>query len=157
MFPPPSFEILSLERLPPIIKNALILPDCLAQHHDAWYQANKRAIMCLSKERSLEGRPAMPKDMKGHIVTWSGDKTYAFCTLCHVARRARDAHFICAHACTMNFPLQVCEGDYIVSLNHIMRLHLYRCKRGSMRPRFTCVRCEYSHWATAPTRQRCAG
>ena len=93
-------------------------------------------------------------DWKGHMVELDCTGKYTYCMGCFVTRRARDAKFIAVKPCESHEE-HVREGEVTDILGHHAKLEFAPWKLSALRPRFTCLSCESSWWATGAPRFRC--
>ena len=88
------------------------------------------------------------RDVRGHTI-YMHECGYAYCARCHIARRARDAHFIHVAECKRAHMVCICIGSYLTKRQHVVRLEMAEWKVSGHRPRYTCMRCGKQQWATA--------
>ena len=156
---PPTLELTALESMPTCVKAALILPLDHAWHwKPIWKLACRRIITILTKDK-LPTRLTQEHswDRKGHIPVVTCCGLYSYCALCHISRRIRDMKFIATSACLKKGETPILAGNYKREGSHICRLTMATWKRSSQRPRYECVFCRRSWWATGPSPPKCTG
>ena len=118
-----------------------------------WKRVCRRVIRALVKgvgETSL----GVETDWKGLEIELEGTRRYAYCTRCHISRRARDAKYIAVRPCVMKVDRTV-EGDVNFIEGHHAKLIFHKWKTSSLRPRYWCLSCEETWWATAMPKGPC--
>ena len=164
--PPPPLPLSPLRSLPTVSSQALLLLQGSTQEvKRAWKCACKSICRILSsRDGGLAGRKAEPStplalltNTKGHALCMDSTGTYAFCGRCFITRVKRDAHFILTKACLCPTFQIICEGDYLISRGHKIRMTMQGWKRASMRPSFGCLVCGFSVWATKGFSSWCPG
>ena len=93
-------------------------------------------------------------DWRGHDVLQETTGRYAYCSLCFIARRVRDVRYIAVKPCVPRGE-RVVEGDVMFIKGHHAKLTFHTWKKHALRPRFCCLACDTSWWATATPKQEC--
>ena len=156
---PPTLELSALESMPTCVKAALILPFDHAWHWKSiWKLACRRIINILTKDKlPIPTTAELRWDPKGHVPVTTPCGLYSHCALCHISRRVRDMKFIASSTCTNKDGVPILAGDYKKEGSHTCSLSMATWKQSSQRPRFECVLCRRSWWATSHSPPICTG
>ena len=154
LLPPPTWDLLQWSLLTPVNSAALLFLEGMdSSLIPTWRRVCKRIVWALTQgAREVDVRDGM--DWKGHMVDMDSTGMYTYCTGCFVTRRARDAKYIAVRPCESQGE-HVREGEVTDIHGHHAKLEFSSWRLSALRPRFTCLSCESSWWATGVPRFRC--